>query len=96
MFKTRKKHFAIFGFCLFFDDVIIFGGNFGEFPICGNLAISKRCHVLSHNSAISWPIWLKFDMVIPDIILLTLVSQFVQIRSRKRDINVERSKFRNI
>ena len=77
MFRTSKKHFAIFGFCLFFDDVIVFGGNFGEFPIRGNLAISKRCHVLSHNSAISWPIWLKFHMVIPDIIFLTLVVQFV-------------------
>ena len=53
MFKTRKKHFAIFGFCLFFYDVIIFAENFGEFPIRENLAILKRCHVLYHNLVIS-------------------------------------------
>ena len=32
VFKTRKKHFAIFGFCLFFDDVIILTKISANFP----------------------------------------------------------------
>ena len=58
-----------------------------------NLAISKRHHVLSHSSTISWPIWLKFHMVIPDIIFLALVSQLVKFGLEREILYVEHRNF---